>query len=55
MSNLDISLMLQLIASWDELDSDCRKRKSEAAAAAAQPAARHRGKKKRKGPKEPWG
>jgi hypothetical protein len=54
LANLDIGLMLQLIASWDELDIDCKKRKAESAAVPAQQA-RRRGRKQKKGPKEPWG
>jgi hypothetical protein len=54
LANLDIDRMLQFITSWDELDIDCKKRKAESAAASAQPA-RRRGRKQKKGPKEPWG
>ena len=53
LANLDLSLMLQLIATWDELDVDCKKRKAEAAAAAT-PGSRHR-RKRKKLPRDPWG
>ena len=54
LANLDLTLMLQLIDSWDELAKDCAKRKAVALAAAGTPRGpRH--KKKKKVANQPWG
>jgi hypothetical protein len=53
LANLDLTIMLQLIDSWDELEKDCLKRKAEARAAAAAPGVPRV--KKKKVASQPWG